>query len=264
MIEKLGNFELPKTLYKYRDWESKFHRDLLTKQTAYFASPSSFNDPFDCKIPIRYDIDSDVFLEEIYFNLFRSTAQKMDDKTIREHAKKYVANGLIDPKQFKKNDAKYFENLNKRMGVFSLSKHNSDVLMWGHYAKGHTGFCVGFESSELLLTNNIGYIGKVDYYEEYPTIIPKHGSPSQFKQQIFSKWDKWSYEDEYRLTKNHIENRKIPIPKSVFSEVIFGCNMSIINRNKLMRLTSKHLPHVKFLEAIPSEDSFKIEINEIS
>jgi hypothetical protein len=260
MARKLGDFEPPQILYKYRDWQSLFHKDLITSQIAYFASPSTFNDPFDCKIPIRYDINPEELLEGIYYRTAKVFYPNSTDQEIRAFAKKQVKEGPVDPKTFKKNGVDYFEKLNKQMGIFSLSAQNNDILMWGHYGNSHTGFCVGFDTSELLKSKDIDFIGKVKYAPEFPVIIPTGDLEGQFYEQIFSKWDKWSYEDEYRLTKNHIPNRKIILSKSCFKQIIFGYQMSEKDKSDMRKIIHKTLPELMLYEARPNDEIFKIEI----
>ena len=264
MINKLGDFELPDTLYKFRDWNNKYHRELITKQVAFFASPGSFNDPFDCKIPIRYDIEPEKQLEDIYFNTIKAGYPNASEDEILKFAKRQVIEGPISPKSFKKNDTEYFEELDKRMGVFSLTQHNDDMLMWGHYANAHSGFCLGFDTVELLKIDTVDYIGIIEYCEKFPLIIPKGDLINNFEKQIFTKWDKWSYEDEFRLTKNHIDNRKIIFPKTVFKELILGCNMNKTERRKMIKLANKNHPDIEIYEARPHIEKFKIEINKIN
>ncbi|HNP18602.1 MAG TPA: DUF2971 domain-containing protein [Fulvivirga sp.] len=264
MTKKLGDFKLPDTLYKFRDWNNKYHRELLHKQIAFFASPKSFNDPFDCKIPIRYDIEPERQLEDIYYSVAKACYPNASVDEIRNFAKKQVIEGSISPTSFKKNDSEYFKNLDSRMGIFSLTQHNDDILMWGHYANAHSGFCVGFDSSELLKIENVDYLGKVGYHSDFPTILPKGNLTENFEKQIFSKWDKWSYEDEFRLTKNHIDDRKIMLPKKAFKEIILGYNMNLTERRKLIQLVNKKHIGIKIYEAKPHKDRFKIEISRIN
>lgn len=263
MINVLGETKLPEVLYKYRDWDLKFHRQLIEKQIAYFASPGSFNDPFDCKIPIRYDINSAEQLEDIYYQALKAQYKDANDKAIRDYAKKSVREGPISPDSFKKNGQEYFDDLNRRMGVFSVSQKKDDILMWGHYSNSHRGFCVGFDTAELLKTEGVDYIGKVEYYPEFPVIIPNGNIEYQFVKQIFSKWDKWEYENEFRLTKNHIDNRKIKIPKAAFREIILGFQMSQKERLKVIKLARKKFPDILIFEAMPHEEKFLIEIKEV-
>lgn len=46
---------IPKVLFKYRDWENEHHRDIVQKNELYFSSMSQFNDPYEGKIPYRYN-----------------------------------------------------------------------------------------------------------------------------------------------------------------------------------------------------------------
>jgi hypothetical protein len=263
MIQEIGNIDLPATLYKYCDWSIKFHKKILTKREVFFASPAMFNDPFDCKIPVRYDINPEKQLKDFYFNVIKARYKDRSDKEIREFSKRYVHEGEVDPKSFKKNDSKYFEKLNERMGVLSLSSQNNDILMWGHYANSHKGFCVGFDTSELLKTQNVDFIGKVDYCPDFPIIIPNGETEYQFEKQIFSKWDKWKYEDEYRLTKNHIKNRTIEIHESAYKELILGFQMPKKERKQLKTIVKKKFPHMTIFEAKPHDEKFLIEITNI-
>ncbi len=49
--------DFPKILYKFRYFDEKgYHLRILTDNEIFFASPKLFNDPFDCRIPVRYDL----------------------------------------------------------------------------------------------------------------------------------------------------------------------------------------------------------------
>ena len=86
---------------------------------------------------------------------------------------------------------------------------------------------------------------------------------NNFEKQIFTKWDKWAYEDEYRFTKNHIINRKIVLSKSCFKEIIFGYKMKQKERNQIKKIVAKNFPNILIYEAKPNEERFIIEINRI-
>jgi len=263
MVKISGNIELPDTLYKYRYWTDKRQRRILTKRIAYFSSPADFNDPFDCKIPIRYDIGPERQLEDIYFKTIKAVYKNASDEQIREFSIKHVVEGPVDPSTFKKDDKAYFEDLDQRMGVFSLSKHNDDILMWGHYAKSHKGYCLGFFTQELLKSEGVDYIGKVHYSPEFPVIIPNGDLTFEYEQQIFSKWNKWSYEDEYRLTKNHIENREIELPASAFKEIIFGYQMPEKDQDNVMEIIKHRFPNIEVYQALPHEEKFSLQIERV-
>ena len=57
LLLKLYNFlfnKNPKAIYKYRVWSKEFHRNALTNNEIFFSSPSNLNDPYDCKIPLKF------------------------------------------------------------------------------------------------------------------------------------------------------------------------------------------------------------------
>lgn len=41
----------PKILYKYRDWNNRWDKDIILSNKIYFASPASFEDELDCNVP---------------------------------------------------------------------------------------------------------------------------------------------------------------------------------------------------------------------
>lgn len=43
---------LPEVVYKYRDWNNNFHKKIITNREVFFAAPTSFEDPLDCKLDI--------------------------------------------------------------------------------------------------------------------------------------------------------------------------------------------------------------------
>ena len=40
----------PQTIYKYRNWDDKFHNRILTHNEIFMSPPNLFNNLFDCRI----------------------------------------------------------------------------------------------------------------------------------------------------------------------------------------------------------------------
>lgn len=59
-------------LYKYRDWESEFGKNILTERSLYFSSFANFNDPFDSDIMVNYEDLTEVDNSESYCSKCRS------------------------------------------------------------------------------------------------------------------------------------------------------------------------------------------------
>lgn len=91
---------------------------------------------------------------------------------------------------------KQFENLEinkERFKTCSLSKINDNKLMWSHYAKEHTGICIGYKF--LYLPN---YIGKEKVLYKN-TNIPEKDIFKSIMDYWTIKSEDWEYEQEVRL-----------------------------------------------------------------
>jgi len=139
---------------------------------AYFASRSQFNDPLDCNPPIvapTYEQFKKVF-SRAFFSL-SCCGQDFKDFATSEKALEIFYRPLADAKGLSRN----VKPLADGVGVLCLSRRRDHPLMWGHYANGHRGFCIGYnidesykylwENADFLYDNNI-FMRPVDYSNE--------------------------------------------------------------------------------------------------
>lgn len=236
MTRQFENKKLPEKLYKYRDWTNKFHRRLISHQELYFAKPSSFNDPFDGNIPVRWDLltyedcfKKNLELVEIFHGDKSDSVQKQIAKSITDSKKSW------HPDKIKKETPETLAKWDNIIGLVSLSESNDDILMWSHYSNFHTGFVVGFYADSLNQDYNFDYLDCISYMDEYPIISGNDDTTERFKKKFFSKSLMWEYEKEWRITKNHIKQRIVKLPKKSFAEIIrkeFGEDFRIFQARK--------------------------------
>jgi Protein of unknown function (DUF2971) len=140
----------------------------------------------------------------------------------------------------------YFKNnYDKHTGLLCFSQNWTSPVLWTHYANKHSGICLGFNVKEDLLR-------KVDYIEKR-AIIPL--APNTTAQQVLvdlekfvlsTKYDHWSYEEEFRYfvpLKNAIEDKEgklhfLPFNDDIeLAEVILGpfCDMSFPDAQQLVK-----------------------------
>ena len=110
--------------------------------------------------------------------------------------------------------------------------------MWNKYSNVGTGFCVGFESK--ILFDNLGGGCDVRYYSKLPDIYHDDTFIIEHYKQVFSKEEKWSFEEEYRTHKFQekpfsLLDRQIVVPVVAFREVIFGWNTSEQDKNEIVQ-----------------------------
>ena len=109
LFEKIEDVEdsikqwAPKIIYKYRsDWKNDNNRKFITEQAAWFACPEELNDPYDIRIPVRFDteeIENPIFLSKAFslkdgqisnvfktrfgYHIIQMVSRRGDDATIR-------------------------------------------------------------------------------------------------------------------------------------------------------------------------------------
>lgn len=123
MVE-LEKMQVPRHVYKYRDLghyevaPGLSHREALRSifvdNKVWFASPDSYNDPFDCRVHLEFD----------------PSIPANDGEAVLADLQRDV-DGL---------------------GVFSVSTKQDDILMWSYYAGGHSGICIEFALMESFFS----------------------------------------------------------------------------------------------------------------
>ncbi len=260
---------IPPILYKYRQWdecgERQNQRRILTDNEIFLSSPSRFNDPFDCGTPFKYKKEQ-LTKENIYLKL-RQTAQENNPNANSEEIERLVYNrqqevDWTSDGYVKDYFPEFIRMLHKNFGVFCLTPHNDNILMWSHYSDSHKGFCVGFDSKILFECIN-GTICKVIHTDEFVELdmFEDEMGISKF---LYAKHLIWEYEDEYRITKFGDSDKVLKIPNEAIKEVIFGANMSEEIQAEITKIVhdEKKL-NVTFSQAKPSFNKYELEINQI-
>jgi hypothetical protein len=261
-MKNLSNKNIPKLLYKYRNFEKSFfrdetHLDDLKNGTIYFSTPLSLNDPFDCQIPINYMefIDNPEAARE-YIAKGMKNFKELHDPKINFNAEASFQNltnaGFID-----KLIVDEMAELNERFGVFCLSKTHTNMLMWSHYANSHSGFCFGINTKKLK-AEDFYTSEKIIYHKKYPLISPNAEHIDALREQLLHKSTDWSYEKEYRLIGIDCPDRAYQIPFKSIEQIILGINVSPENEERILELKGSILKHVRFYKMKKSKTEFKI------
>jgi hypothetical protein len=265
MAKRITDKKLPPILYKYRDWSIKNHRKLISKQEIYFSGPSDFNDPFDGNIPVRWDLMTYEECFEKNLEIINIAHGDKDQRLVREYTKKVTdEKTLWHPDNLKKERSEQLEKWNSIIGLFSLSSIPDNILMWSHYSYNHTGFAVGFDSNSLMVDYDFDYLESIVYQNDYPMITGNDDITTQFYKKFFHKSELWKYEKEWRISKNHINNRVEKLKPSTIKQVIIGCRTKPKDTDDIIKLIRKHLGYdVQIMKAMQNEDNFKLTIKPI-
>ncbi|MGV8112764.1 MAG: DUF2971 domain-containing protein [Lentimicrobium sp.] len=242
---------LPPILYKYRDWNNPNHKKILTENEIYLASPADFEDEYDCKIPIRYDLLTEEEIYDLYFKSSLSMNHHFAEQQHINYALEHQQKGLLlDAERIRELEKCFFDNFNNRFGVLSLTAACDKYAMWDYYANHNKGFCIGFHSLALCKTPNLFSGGGImHYYDVLPIIKFTDQNEKKYFYQVHSKLRKWKFEEEYRLTKSLTLNRKANIPNEVYAEIILGSCISEVSRQEIIQLAKIKFKNCKVLQA---------------
>lgn len=264
----------PEILYKYRDWNNKLHQRIITENEIFLAKPSSLNDPFDSKIPIRFDKGSKEKAFEMALEIVKLEYPRYNDEAQQKIAKEIVDKGLWkDPRNIEAQTAFQRQKIDKDFGICSFSDDKNLNLVWTHYGASHYGFCVGFNTQNLIheLKNRIlsstGLIIdllNIDYVDEFPYIDGfDESNDKNLIRVLKTKARPWDYEQEHRLILLNGTNKAVKLSDSVIQDVVFGIRMDEKFKKEIIATLKDKQNNSRLYQAKLSENSFEILFDEI-
>ena len=252
--------KIPQILYKYRDWNNEFHKNILFEQEIFLSSASKFNDPFEGNIPFEYD-EADLTPDKIFvkmFNLAKNQHKDLSDDKLHDLVFENQKKGLLfDPKHLETNRLDVKESIEESFGILCLTVNSHNFLMWSHYANSHSGFCVGFDSKVLYDTIDC-LIGPVTYSDFIPKFRIFESINDFVVKLLGTKGTVWEYENEYRIVKSKSANKSFKIPKECIVEIILGCKMDFDSKMKIIEYAKKENPDCSIFEIKQSEQKFEL------
>jgi len=208
------------------------------------AEPSTLNDPFDG----QHEVDTSLTYDE-YRAIWRpwtrmggyprgtapeSTYQKVFDEFVKDHG---YGNGI------------------HRVGICSLAEAIDNQLLWAHYAEGHTGFAVEFDTTVPISDDKLT-LRQVAYTNNYtrPRLVDiYHGGYDAAFNAASVKGAEWSYEREWRLLSLSV-GEAVTAPWPIVG-VVIGHKMSASRREILKRVVGNS---VEFKEARPISGTYQM------
>ncbi|URZ15458.1 DUF2971 domain-containing protein [Clostridium felsineum] len=177
-IKKYVSEYMPKKLYRYRKFDEYLENNLSGE--IYFSNPREFNDPFDSAIEIDYITCASLYL-------------KIDRRIVENLLEKEPKMKRLFDEHFYKTYTNFKNNV--RIACFTVSPYNT--LMWSHYAENHSGYCIEYNTENIMFRNMVlPVIYKDEMYDCTECLIT--GSKNIAINAIFFKDKVWDYENEWR------------------------------------------------------------------
>lgn len=199
-------------LYKYL---SPNRLEVLENLEIRFTQPRALNDPFEASPLLDISPETKDFVEQI-----EREAQDIwknvptEDKTPENHKKlQDTISEALEKTSPSSAGVGLMDEVNQKLGVLSLSRTFSNLLMWSHYAESHKGFVIGLDESHEFFHQRT-YQGlksapnKISYTTQRSIT---HVSDSDFYAKLLcEKPIDWAYEEEVRIfrhiTEEHAKN----------------------------------------------------------
>ncbi|MFZ1289478.1 MAG: DUF2971 domain-containing protein [Melioribacteraceae bacterium] len=271
-IQKLTDFIIPQTLYKYSSI-NKYLIDHLKNNSLSASSPTKFNDLYDSTM--HFDTASKDIKRH---NELNEGSRKLGLKEVISDEMKEI---LL--KRSKEIDEHSLTYLTKDFRIICLSSFERDIKMWSHYSNNNKGICLAYDFTNSNLSDLIYPI----FYITKPidvTVLCEDDNKIMLAAliSVISKFRDWEHENEWRIVfyffddgQKRLKIHGIPKPKFILLGNRFIENIQISrfeNYNEYL-LIEEFLNYVKdegiILKIIkPQIRSYKleyenIEINEV-
>lgn len=258
---------IPERLYKYKSLQGESRRhveQMLRHSQIYFCSPSRFIDPFDSRVHLVFPEDPASYRRYVIC-LLRNFRPDLGPNQRKAFAAK-----VVEEKQPEANaelQKAVLTDLQRHvdsLGVFCLSERGDDILMWSHYAGGHSGVCLQFENCVGLVDVPKGVPLDVSYSEQLPVLdFVRDSDRRQAVAVLLTKAARWAYEGEWRIVDPAGPGLHTFAP-DLLSGVIFGCRTSEADRRAVQEWIAAGATRPQLYEATVAPGRFALETETVA
>jgi|GEM_PF-1993832 len=251
----------PEHLFKYRPYDN-YAESWILNEELFFASPGSFNDPFDSKV--MYTMEGTLAQKKKYL----SEGIEITHPGIRKKKKWDLINRALENAFVEREYDGHIARIQQRIdqyGVVSFSKKQDDLLMFSYYAKDHTGYCLKYLRSA---ENVLSMAREIVYEPSYPKFsvfdFSLRDAGALGDKVLLTKASCWQHEAEWRISFANYADRVMKSPHPILVGIILGCNMKAEHRKEIVSLNKRRTRPVEVLEARKKKCEFALEIAPLS
>lgn len=238
------------------------NRQLIVDGRVFFASPSSFNDPFECDPPMIFSKGAIMSPREIR-QMVDKRAPHLNHTQRRERSRQFERKQHF-PETNQTLQLVLTEGIRQtiqEVSVLCLSARYDSILQWSHYAGSHTGFAVGLDPtvdwrhivtvSDKTLPVTLKAMD-VHYQSARPRLDldfqarTKEEQDEQMKIIFLTKHLDWKYEQERRIVLLNSKPALHKLPTRMLRAVILGAQMS----NEDESLITNHVEFARKLQPV--------------
>lgn len=256
--------EKPKSLFKFESINEYSLRNLKNAQI-FFNCPSTFNDPFDSSIQETIFTLSNNDLVEIHNHYIDEGGIKSDKvdsfKDLPDNFRGQVERGMHQP--LRDLESMYLNEL----GCSCFTEDNTEILMWSHYANGHKGICLEFNTSGEPFNK----LFKVEYSNDFPSVsivklltdVRGISLTEETLRPLLTKYTSWEYEKEWRVF-HKVSGTLFGYDVESLKAVYFGVNIDYADLEIVCLILLGQNPEVKFYRSHKGIDEYKVDFEEFT
>lgn len=232
-------------------------KSYLQFSTVRFCPPNLYNDPFELSPEIRMINDTNLKQKELKFDLSGCHSSELGKYEIPEGEIKNYGRRL---------QADYLARLSEKVGTACFSYSGKripiNILMWAHYAESHKGIALQLKDQSPVIES----LSAVAYRSSRPVLDGETFLNEGVLKisDLFVKSSHWSYEQEFRLSKNLLECERLEngifigeLAPENLERIVVGVNAS--EELKEIALSFHHSHHVQVIFTKCSETGFGFE-----
>lgn len=225
MISEYLTPYFPKRLYKYGNFNSNYWEKTIFKGEIYLAMSKSFNDPFDC-LP-HFDLDK-LFNSSKFRKIVLSQKPHIHESDFFNLDRSYIKQKIL-------------QGLREDFRATCFSEIWDSILMWGHYADCHKGFCIEYDTSELSAIKKTKFFPVLYNKEQFDiTHDLINNSPNVGLISIVGKAKEWEYEKEWRMITLSRDSQYQYYFRKEIKSVILGLNCDEDNIIKVLNWAKEY------------------------
>ena len=258
--------ECPDRLYKYRDLSGTglgFLERTLLHHEIYLPSPRSFNDPFDCMpdFDMRSTVEDRVEAFKRALTRLRPDLSPADQEKLAVHI---AHNPVVNPESEEARltmQRLHDEQVRGGIGVYCLTEHPDNLLMWSHYAASHSGVCLEFDSAVIpfAIAQEVKYQKK-----RAPVSRATETADISMEKALLTKSDDWNYEHEWRVVEYLQGPGVYEIPENALTGLILGARIGREHEEQIVRWLSQRSPSIPLYRSVPSSTDFRVTVEPVS
>jgi hypothetical protein len=243
----------------------------LANNVLFFQKPVEFNDPFDstyCIVPCPVKDFEKGVRKAISDRYPEFPSAEVDKKVLEVCAARKPEEVLTQYKRLK-------DDLFKRLGILCLAPNNTDILMWSHYADGHSGICLEIDFANcykyLAAQHPIILVGAVGYSDDFPSenlmssylSEDKNDALAEIQNVLFTKSTHWSYEREVRIICLDLGGKAVKFGDSIYKSVTIGADTNPQGISEIKTALRKRGDNLPLYRATPKQDRYELEIRRL-